>query len=332
MAPGIVGSQEDLRKSLCARLDFESLNLVLAGITSFQGKSSCCIRHPASDSQMIYDIGDVIGGFRLGAIEAESVLFERDGCQFWLVLEADRQAEMAGAPSNILWESADAVELEESTGDLSGPVEPATVQTDGEPVDVSENDAALESDLDGETVVDDAEEITKLASAVFKKRVSTDVDVVVVSDGSEARGERVRPYEKRSRVASNLFIVPVRGRLTSGYGYRRHPVGGSRRFHRGIDIGAPYGRRVSAAADGVISKVSRSYSYGRYIIVDHAQGYSTLYAHLSKQLVATGQKVDQGQAIGEVGSTGVSTGPHLHFEVRRAGQSLNPSSFVTVKP
>lgn len=118
---------------------------------------------------------------------------------------------------------------------------------------------------------------------------------------------------------------PAMGPITSGFGYRMHPVLRYRRLHAGVDIGAGTGAPVSAAADGEVFFASWRGGYGRCIIVLHGGGMSTLYGHLSRVDVAAGQRVRKGQRIGAVGSTGLASGPHLHFEVRRNGVPVSPS-------
>ncbi len=120
------------------------------------------------------------------------------------------------------------------------------------------------------------------------------------------------------------FIVPLFGRITAGFGWRIHPITHRREFHTGIDIANYYGAPVRAAESGKVIFVGRNRGYGKMIIIRHTNGYSTRYAHLSKYRVRHGRRVRQGQIIGYVGSTGLSTGPHLHFEIRHFGKPLNP--------
>ncbi len=120
------------------------------------------------------------------------------------------------------------------------------------------------------------------------------------------------------------FIRPVDGPIVSGFGYRVHPIFRRVKFHYGIDISAPSGTPIHAAADGVVVFAGWRRAYGNTVIVDHGNGLATLYAHCSRVLVSEGEVVKQGQVIALVGSTGLSTGPHLHFEVRRYGEPINP--------
>ena len=117
-------------------------------------------------------------------------------------------------------------------------------------------------------------------------------------------------------------------RLTSEYGMRTHPVLGKRRKHNGIDLAAPTGTPVYATADGIVGKAKWFSSYGLYIRVDHGADLETRYAHLSRLAVAAGERVKKGDVIGYVGSTGRSTGPHLHYEVRIDGVAVNPIPYM----
>jgi murein DD-endopeptidase MepM/ murein hydrolase activator NlpD len=122
---------------------------------------------------------------------------------------------------------------------------------------------------------------------------------------------------------------PVNGfRLTSDYGMRTHPVLGSRRSHKGIDMASAVGTPVHAPADGVISRAEWFSSYGLYIQLEHGGDLETRYGHLSRLNVAAGQLVRKGDVFGYVGSTGRSTGPHLHYEVRVAGVAVNPLPYM----
>lgn len=123
--------------------------------------------------------------------------------------------------------------------------------------------------------------------------------------------------------------MPVEGAaLTSGYGMRIHPVLGGRRAHKGIDLAQPTGTPVYATADGVVSKADWFSSYGLFISLEHGANIQTRYGHLSRLNVAAGQQIRKGDLIGYVGSTGRSTGPHLHYEVRIAGTAVNPVPYL----
>jgi murein DD-endopeptidase MepM/ murein hydrolase activator NlpD len=124
------------------------------------------------------------------------------------------------------------------------------------------------------------------------------------------------------------FIWPCLGPISSPFGPRIHPVYGGPDFHTGIDIAIPVGTPVYAAAPGRVIETGTRGGYGLLVVIDHGDGYSTYYAHLSRFLVSEGQFVEAGQAVALSGNTGLSTGPHLHFEIRRYGEPLNPSLFL----
>lgn len=122
------------------------------------------------------------------------------------------------------------------------------------------------------------------------------------------------------------FQSPVAGRMSSNFGMRRHPILGTMRFHKGLDIAAGYGTPIHASASGTVSFAGRNGGYGNFVRINHSGGYSTGYAHMSRFAVSSGARVSQGQVIGYVGSTGFSTGPHLHYELYKNGQYINPTS------
>ncbi len=127
------------------------------------------------------------------------------------------------------------------------------------------------------------------------------------------------------------FAWPVPGshRITSQYGERIHPVYKTRKFHSGIDVGAGYGLDIIAAADGKVTLATTNGGYGKCVVINHGSGITTLYGHCSTLLVSAGDTVTKGQVIAKVGSTGVSTGPHLHFEVRINGATTNPLNYLS---
>ncbi|MCX7781198.1 MAG: peptidoglycan DD-metalloendopeptidase family protein [Negativicutes bacterium] len=133
---------------------------------------------------------------------------------------------------------------------------------------------------------------------------------------------------KGGTLGTGIMIWPASGPITSPFGWRTHPIFGTQRFHSGIDIGADYGDTVVAADGGVVIYADWMGGYGKAVIIDHGGGISTLYAHNSELLAGEGQKVYKGQPIARVGSTGYSTGPHLHFEVRQGGSPVSPMNYL----
>lgn len=189
-----------------------------------------------------------------------------------------------------------------------------------------------------------ADERRNLVTLAGMRRRSVATEVAEMEDLSAAEEasleglilERERELESQQRAAgiagggdhsgaAGTFSWPVTGAITSPFGWRSNPFGGAPEFHQGLDIAAPTGTTVTAAAGGTVIMAQWYGGYGNYILIDHGGGYSTGYGHLSAIYVTTGQSVQRGQAIGAVGSTGQSTGPHLHFEVRIAGKPVDPA-------
>ena len=144
-------------------------------------------------------------------------------------------------------------------------------------------------------------------------------------------------FERLDKVAVAKMAVerlplafPVRGayRHTSGFGYRRDPKTGGRRLHKGADMAGARGTAIVATGDGVVSFAGRQSGYGRLIKIRHAQGFETFYAHLNKIRVKKGQRVSRGDRIGDMGNSGRSTGPHLHYEIRVGGRPVNPMIYI----
>lgn len=133
--------------------------------------------------------------------------------------------------------------------------------------------------------------------------------------------------DKLARIPSVLPLAKDSYTMSSGYGYRRDPVYGSTKLHEGVDLAAPTGTSVYATADGKVAQAQRVAGYGNCIEIDHAYNYISRYGNLSEILVREGDEIKRGQLIGRVGSTGKSTGPHLHYEVRFKNESKNPVNY-----
>jgi len=124
------------------------------------------------------------------------------------------------------------------------------------------------------------------------------------------------------------FNWPLRGRISSPFGWRTHPISGQRHMHLGIDIAIPEGTPVHASAPGQVTTAGWSGAYGILVVLEHEHGYSTYYAHLSRTEIYVGQYVERGQVIGLSGNTGMSTGPHLHFEIRQHDVPIDPLTLL----
>lgn len=136
------------------------------------------------------------------------------------------------------------------------------------------------------------------------------------------------PATKLKEIQGELFRWPVRGRITSWFGWRSDPFTGRRTYHNAIDIAAPMGTSMYAANDGVITDTGYSPVMGRYVMIRHANGWSSFYGHMSAIAVSPGQQVSAGKRIGSIGSTGYSTGPHVHFSIFRNGKPVNPTTLL----
>jgi len=136
-------------------------------------------------------------------------------------------------------------------------------------------------------------------------------------------------WVNRQEIYGDLFIWPYAGYITSSYGYRTSPFdGATRQFHSGLDIGGPIGAPIRAAMAGRVSQVGFDNSFGNYVILSHHSGYRTLYAHMSEVRVKAGAYVAAGQRIGDIGISGLTTGPHVHFTVYKNGVTVNPRTLM----
>lgn len=180
----------------------------------------------------------------------------------------------------------------------------------------------------------------KLSDSELLTRLSQNLDLLerqVYAQSSSFDQLRQTAFAQRDKLRHIPSIMPINVSdysMSSGYGYRRDPVEGTTSFHAGLDFAAPTGTPVYATADGVVVAAERTGGYGNIIDVSHGYNYVTRYAHLSKISVQDGQNVHRGDKIGEVGSTGKSTGPHLHYEVLFKDEPQNPVNyyFLDVTP
>ena len=153
-------------------------------------------------------------------------------------------------------------------------------------------------------------------------------ELIETSRQIEQMIKRIQSGEKNIGGSTGTMTWPAEGEITSPFGWRVHPIFGTQRLHTGIDIGADYGDAIRAADGGVVIHADWMGGYGNAVIIDHGNGISTLYAHNSQLLVDEGQTVAKGQTVARCGSTGYSTGPHLHFEVRHNGSPVNPLNYL----
>jgi murein DD-endopeptidase MepM/ murein hydrolase activator NlpD len=185
------------------------------------------------------------------------------------------------------------------------------------------------------TQVELAEEVATELAALTAKLDAVDATIAEFEDelealeAEQARVERLIEEEaSREGEAPGVLVRPVPGEITSPFGMRLHPIYGYYRMHNGVDMRAGYGQAISAGASGRVILAAYYGGYGNTIILDHGGGMTTLYAHQSSFNVSYGDQVAAGDVIGYVGSTGASTGPHLHFEVRLSGEPVDPADYI----
>ncbi len=166
----------------------------------------------------------------------------------------------------------------------------------------------------------DVDESGSIDIDTLKKEITASMNTV----------QEIRTYLSKERDVFHATPQgwPATGRLTSGYGMREHPRYGVRKLHTGVDISVALGTPLHATADGVVSFADQSAGNGNVVVLEHGSGFSTVYAHNTKNLVHAGQTVKRGDVVAYSGSTGVSTGPHVHYEVWKNGRSVNPAPFL----
>ncbi len=171
-----------------------------------------------------------------------------------------------------------------------------------------------------------------LETADFSDKGSLDMEVLRKQIGESM--ESVMDIKKYIAEQKDLYLAtpvgwPAPGRISSSYGYREHPKYGDEKFHSGLDISVPLETPIKSTADGIVSFAGWTPGGGNTVVVEHGHGFSTAYAHNKKTLVKVGQRVKRGDVISLSGSTGISTGPHVHYEVWKEGRHVNPNTFLT---
>jgi murein DD-endopeptidase MepM/ murein hydrolase activator NlpD len=253
---------------------------------------------------------------------AESVTDVYIGLQYLSFLAADNDRAMLEYESLQTQEErqqvliqADEVEINEQIGALEV-VEAALAEL-----------AASQTEQAEEVAV----ELANLSAKLDAVDAAID-DFSVELDGLEAEQARVEELieqeASKEGEAPGILVRPVPGAITSTFGLRVHPILGYSRMHSGVDMSAGYGQEIKAGASGRVILAATYGGYGNTIIIDHGGGMTTLYAHQSSFTVSYGGQVGAGDIIGYVGSTGFSTGPHLHFEVRLFGSPVNPADYL----
>lgn len=193
--------------------------------------------------------------------------------------------------------------------------------------DTEKNQKRIEANkAEQQRMLAQAEQEQAAAERTYQELLATSNEIEQMLRARAAQSQAASPG---FAYGSGDFIWPISSTMiTSEYGWRVHPIFGTSRYHSGIDIGADYGEAVWASAGGVVVHSGWLGGYGKTVIVDHGGGISTLYAHNSELTVSEGETVYQGQVVAYAGSTGYSTGPHLHFEVREYGEPVSPYSYL----
>jgi len=194
-------------------------------------------------------------------------------------------------------------------------------------------------------VVSIRDEVSKQQQMVNYQMVVTKKELQKIQNDREKLEKALEEYEQTSReieaeirrlekrnpgvvYGSGNMMWPLRGRIASTFGWRVHPILRYKKYHNGLDIAVPSGTNVKAVDHGIVVVCGWQGGYGNYIAIKHGNGISSCYGHNSKLLVKNGQRVSKGQVIARAGSTGLSTGPHLHFEIRRNGVPVNPMPYL----
>ena len=164
-------------------------------------------------------------------------------------------------------------------------------------------------------------ELEKLKSELEKEENELESEIEKIAAQSVVNGEG-------QVISSGSWPVPGHSRISSPYGYRIHPIFNTKKMHTGIDIPAPTGTPAVAIDSGKVIFSGTKGGYGNTVMIQHDDGKVTLYGHNSKLAVSVGQRVEKGQVVSKIGSTGNSTGPHLHFEVRINGKHVNPVPYI----
>ena len=161
-----------------------------------------------------------------------------------------------------------------------------------------------------------------------KQREDYEKRIAELEQTSHEIENMLRNVGSGEQLGTGRMTLPAKGWISSPFGWRRHPIFKVTKFHSGVDIAAPRGRKIVAADSGKVVHASWWGGYGQATIIDHGEGLTTVYAHQSRIVVAVGQGVNKGDTIGYIGSTGNATGPHLHFEVRKQGTPVDPMLYL----
>ena len=266
----------------------DNLNIRIIGTASFQGKQTALIEDVNTHSDSFYKVGDPIYGYRITEISADGIRVEKNGGKYFVAFQSDTLRARVDSPAEK------PVVANTYLPRQTGPVVP---------------NLYLPS--------------TPAPNFYTEAPKSTQWDLWTQSAGIP------KPASPVTADIGGRFAMPLRSykRLSSKFGYRKHPIGGGTKMHKGIDLAARSGTKIYAADSGTVKFSGWRGGYGRCLIIDHHNGFTTTYGHCSKLVADTGDNVRRGDYIAEVGSTGASTGPHLHFEIRNKDVPVNPANY-----
>lgn len=265
------------------------LNVRIVGTASFQGRFTALIEDLNTQSDSFYKVGDPIYGHKITEITAEGVKLEKDGKASYLAFDTKTIIDR-----NAVKEEPKALAIVVPTPEVGG--------------------------NGGYNFYSDKASKSTTRWDLFTPQQEKEVKKPSLAGGLEKKAKSI------ASAVSGRFALPISKykRLSSKFGYRKHPIGGGSKMHKGIDLSANRGTRILSADNGVIKFSGWKGGYGYCVVVDHQNGYETLYGHCSKLIADVGDNVNRGDLIAEVGSTGASTGNHLHFEVHKNGTAIDP--------
>ncbi|MGC2062663.1 MAG: peptidoglycan DD-metalloendopeptidase family protein [Thermodesulfovibrionales bacterium] len=174
-------------------------------------------------------------------------------------------------------------------------------------------------------------QVQNAPGGVPEQKGTADTDFRTVPEGPTVKPAVPHAVTPAAPATKKETGLPVNGVISSKYGMRKHPVYGDHRFHRGVDIAAPLGSEIRPIGSGTVTFSGEKSGYGNIVIVDHGNGMTSRYAHNKVNMVKAGDVVDESTVIGEVGNEGVSTGPHLHLEVKQNGRNINPLTVLAMR-
>lgn len=260
----------------------------------------------AEGATALLQVDDVTRALRQEALLDEVNADTEEVLELLLIVQEDRDIAKARADNALTESTRIEAELAVVLGDLEG-------------------QQAIQAGLKAEMETRVRKWQAELAEAQAEEAELTEF---IRREEAKAAAPPPAPVPSAGNPSSHGFQWPLSAPITSGYGYRVHPIHGTRRLHKGIDLAASSGSAIAASKGGTVISAGWLGGYGNAVVISHGNGLTTLYGHQSKIAVTVGQSVGRGEVIGYVGSTGQSTGPHLHFEIRSNGAPVNPRPYL----